>query len=155
MKSFAALVVQRVVVTAWVGAMWTVGFVVAPTLFAALEDRRLAGEVAGRLFSDVSYLGISCAVLLLVMAVWRRGSGCLRLWGLWILVAMLAITLVSQFVVTPAMVAVKASVGPDHGRFATLHVLSSSLYVVNCLLGLVLVARGGVENGGAGDGPRH
>ena len=32
-----------VALTLWIGALWTVGYVVAPTLFSTLSDRALAG----------------------------------------------------------------------------------------------------------------
>ena len=38
---------ERILITFWVGAIWVVGYVVAPTLFAMLE-RSVAGDVAGR-----------------------------------------------------------------------------------------------------------
>ena len=38
---------ERILLTLWVGSLWVVGFVVAPVLFAELDDRALAGSTAG------------------------------------------------------------------------------------------------------------
>jgi hypothetical protein len=45
-------------VTAWVGALWAIGLLAAPTLFEALPDRSTAGLVAGRMFLYVAVLGL-------------------------------------------------------------------------------------------------
>jgi Domain of unknown function (DUF4149) len=65
--------VERVLLTLWVGSLWTTGLVIAPTLFRSYE-RAVAGEIAGRLFAAMSLLGMLCAVLLLVFAVVRCRS---------------------------------------------------------------------------------
>ena len=38
--------VERTLLTFWIGGLWTTGFVVAPLLFAELDDRVLAGTLA-------------------------------------------------------------------------------------------------------------
>ena len=58
------------VATLWAGSLWTIGFVVAPTLFATLSDRVLAGNIAGSLFRVEAWLSIACAVLLLAYLVY-------------------------------------------------------------------------------------
>jgi len=40
-----------IVITLWVGALWAIGYLAAPTLFHVLDDRALAGKVAGQLFT--------------------------------------------------------------------------------------------------------
>ncbi|MGH8809748.1 MAG: DUF4149 domain-containing protein, partial [Noviherbaspirillum sp.] len=41
---------RLLIATLWVGSLWAVGYLVAPTLFATLPDSVLAGTIAGRLF---------------------------------------------------------------------------------------------------------
>ena len=45
----------QLVASLWAGAQWTVGYLVAPTLFALLDDRREAGRIAGWLFDYKAY----------------------------------------------------------------------------------------------------
>jgi hypothetical protein len=45
---------QAVAVTLWVGGLWAIGFLVAPSLFHALDDRALAGDLAGRFLTLIA-----------------------------------------------------------------------------------------------------
>ena len=73
-------VAERLLLTVWIGGMWTVGYLVAPTLFAMLEDKALAGTIAGRLFSVMSYVGLCCGGLLLFSLLMDRGKHLFRQW---------------------------------------------------------------------------
>ena len=137
---------QSIAVTLWVGGMWAVGFVVAPLLFAKLGDRALAGLMAGRLFDIVAWTGIACAAYLLVFRMARHGAGCLRQGFFWTVLAMLVLVLGGMFGVQPVMEALRAQALPKEvmasvlrDRFVTWHGVASALYVVESLLGLVLV----------------
>ena len=57
---------QSIAATLWVGAMWGIGYIVAPLLFSRLGDRALAGLIAGKLFSLIAWVGIACAIYLLL-----------------------------------------------------------------------------------------
>ena len=63
----------RCLITAWAGALWTAGLLVAPLVFAILPTQALAGEVVRALFTAVNCLGAVCGVPLLLMA--RAMSG--------------------------------------------------------------------------------
>lgn len=137
-------------VTLWAGALWTVGFMVAPTLFAAVSDRTLAGELAGRLFALTGWVGLACGAYLLVYVLLREGRRAWRSGVLWLVLGMLACTLTSQFGIQPLLASLKASAWPREvmqsvlrDRFATWHGVSSVVYVIQSLLavGLVLLGR--------------
>lgn len=141
---------ERIVLTAWVGSMWTVGFVVAPLLFRVLADNRvLAGDIAGRLFAIVGCVGLVAGAALLILSATGPGRDFLRRWQSWALLVMLVLILIGQFGLAPMMQSLRdAAHGVDieqtplYGRFALLHAISGSLYVVNSLLGLALVVAG-------------
>ena len=57
---------EKILLTIWVGGMWATGYIVTPVLFQMLE-KSVAGNVAGQLFTIVSYVGIFSAVALIVM----------------------------------------------------------------------------------------
>jgi hypothetical protein len=137
---------ERVALTLWVGGLWVTGYVAAPLFFATLSDRRLAGELAGHLFSAMSMIGLACGVFLLVAALVRIRTRFLRAWRVWVLLLMLALTLVGEFVLLPAVQAIRAQAGtalipghPLYGAFSRLHGIASILFLVNSLAGLVLV----------------
>jgi hypothetical protein len=129
--------IERTLLTLWVGGMWVTGFVVAPVLFDQLE-RAQAGTVAGVLFGIVAWIGLGCGLVLLSARFYRIGLRFDRVVAL--VFAMLAITAVGEFVLAPMIAALRESGAVDTGAFRRLHGAASVLYLVNSLLGLVLVA---------------
>jgi len=137
---------QSICVTLWVGGLWVTGFVVAPLLFARLPDRALAGLVAGKLFAIIAFIGIACAIYLLVFRLARFGAGALRQGLFWVVLAMLVLVLAGEFGIQPVMEGLRAQALPKQvmdsvlrDRFMTWHGVASALYVIQSLLGLVLV----------------
>jgi hypothetical protein len=135
--------------TLWAGALWAVGFMVAPTLFSALSDRVLAGDLAGRLFALTGWVGLGCASYLLLYLALREGWRVWRSGVFWLVVGMLLCTLASQFGIQPLLASLKLQAGRDvmqsalRDRFASWHGISSVVYVIQSVLavGLVLAPR--------------
>ena len=135
------------VATLWAGSLWTIGFVVAPTLFGTLSDRVLAGNIAGSLFRVEAWLSIACAVLLLALLQWAPGAlepKRRRLLGALVL-SMLVCALVSHFGITPLMSELKAQAPSGimddamRSRFGMLHGVSTLVFAVQSLLAGVLI----------------
>jgi len=130
----------RIALTLWVGGMWATGYLVTPVLFNML-DKQTAGDVAGQLFTIISYVGLGCAVLLLMdastanTAMWKQTR--VRL-----IAAMVLIVMVGQWGLQPMMVELKAQ-GLDQAavaaQFGRLHGVAQVLFMINSLLGLALV----------------
>lgn len=131
-------VLESLLLTLWVGGLWIVGFLVAPTLFALVPGKALAGSVAGSLFSSMSMIGLVCGSLLLVSKAVRRACESGK-WSSIVVVAMLVIIIVGEFMLTPMLSELRETGESGSSEFARLHGVSSILYVLNCLLGLVLV----------------
>ena len=139
-------------VTLWVGGLWAIGFMAAPALFASLKDRVLAGEVAGNLFGLIAWVGIACAAYLMAYLAVRRGRSVIRSGAFWLVLAMLALTLVGHFGIQPILAQLKAQAWPNsvmesavRSRFAAWHGVAGGLYVLQSLLGAVLVLLQGRE----------
>lgn len=137
---------ERLLLTLWVGALWAIGYLAVPTLFALLDDRILAGVLAGRMFTLVSYLGLVCGTLLLLGTAVRQGRGVLRSVRGWLLLAMLLLVAAGEFGLQPLMAQLKAQ-GLTEGsaqaaQFARLHGLASVLYLINSVCGLLLIGAG-------------
>ncbi len=132
---------EKILLTLWVGSMWFAGYVVAPVLFQSL-DRAAAGMLAGQIFTVSAYIGLVCAVFLILGQLFSARRG----FRLWILLVMLCVILVGQFVLSPMMQELKQmgiAVGSEGAaEFGRLHGLSSILYLLNSILGLVLVVVG-------------
>ncbi|MET3620676.1 hypothetical protein ABIC49_002287 [Burkholderia ambifaria] len=142
--------VFRLLSAVWVGSLLTIGYAVAPVLFKTLE-RMTAGTVAAQLFRIEAILGVVCGVLLLALSNQqvRRGSGDYRRVR-WIVAAMVACVLVGYFALQPFMNALRVAAmeagtdianSPYASRFGMLHGVSSLFYLVESVLGLMLIWR--------------
>ena len=129
---------ERILLTLWVGGLWTVGYIVAPALFANLDDRALAGTLAGVMFGIVAWIGLFCAIFLLVFNQVRNPTQRLN-WRALVLLAMLVLTLVGQFLLAPMIADMRLAGSSDQTEFARLHGMASVGYLMTSLLGLALV----------------
>ena len=114
----------------WAGLLLWLMILVAPSLFAELPDRALAGALAGALFRWATWVSVGSGILLAVFTAragsWR-GSVTLLVPG--------ALLLVSELLVRPAMQAAKAQPGSG---FAFWHGIASAIYVLATVLVLIL-----------------
>lgn len=148
-----ATALYAIVIAIWLGSLVGIGYIAAPVLFSQLVDRTLAGNLAGAMFSVEAWLGIACAAYLLVYLVLAQGARITRCSVFWIVLLMLAATLLSHFGIQPLMAALKLEALPKpvmesalRDRFALWHGVSSGLYLLQTLLGVALVVlqgRGG------------
>ncbi|MBI5006416.1 MAG: DUF4149 domain-containing protein [Nitrosomonadales bacterium] len=133
-------------ITLWVGGMWMLGYVVVPALFKLLPDRQLAGMLAGRLFTLLAWIGIACALYLLLYRLQQSGRAALRHTSFRITMALLLLVLVGQFVLQPILADLKVQASPLDvmnsafaAQFKTWHAVSGILFLVQSLLGIALV----------------
>ncbi|MGA8865203.1 MAG: DUF4149 domain-containing protein [Gallionella sp.] len=147
MKNISGILAS-LLVTAWVGALWAVGYLAVPVLFYAQPDRQLAGMLAGQMFSLVAYLGMVCGTYLLIHCVSLAGRETFRDVLFWTVAAMLLLTLAIQCGFQPLMTSLKLQALPLDvmhstfaGRFKMLHGVSSIFYLIQSLLGMFLVTR--------------
>ncbi|WP_293776210.1 DUF4149 domain-containing protein [uncultured Oxalicibacterium sp.] len=136
----------------WVGALWAIGFMVAPTLFSTLADRSLAGSIAGSLFRIVAWLSVGCAI-----AIWILQAGAERRLHLptskavrYLILAMLACTVLGYFCLQPFMGSLREILASTQDavqlaeakqRFGMLHGISTVFYVIQSLLGAALILK--------------
>ena len=130
---------RLLITTAWVGSIWTIGYLVAPTLFKTLADTAMAGTIAGQLFFVEAWFSVACAAMLIVISFYQR-QNIPRL-----VVGMLACTAIGYFALHPFMANLRAAglSNPDvKWQFGVLHGLSSGIYLMQSILGAMLVLRG-------------
>src|SRR3546814_530441 len=101
-----------IVITAWVGALWATGYLVAPTLFMTLSDKHIAVMLAGKLFTLVAYVGMVSAVYLLIHRATRFGAVALRQPFFWAVLLMFLLALASRFAIQPIIAGLKAQAMP-------------------------------------------
>lgn len=135
--------IEVVLQTLWIGGVWVIGYVVAPILFASLDERRLAGELAGHMFTAINYIGLGCGTLLLAFALLKPNRPLFKDLRVIALLLMLLLIVVSAFVLQPMMQELKlagiVSGSESAAQFGRLHGVSSVLYLATSLLGLFLL----------------
>ena len=133
---------EKILLTLWVGALWAIGYIAVPVLFGSLDDRQLAGMLAGKMFTAVSYIGLFCGSVLLV-SLFKRSDNIKQELSFWLLLLMLVLVVIGEFVIQPQMAQLKLQ-GLAEGtaaaaQFGKLHGIASILYMLNSLTGLILV----------------
>jgi hypothetical protein len=135
-------------VTAWVGSLWSLAYLAVPVLFYAQPDKQLAGMLAGQIFIKGGYLGMACGLYLLTFFFTRSGFKAFSLNIFWIICGMLLITLTIQYGIQPFMSKLKLQALPLDvmssgyaGQFKMLHGISSIAYLIESLLGALLVIK--------------
>jgi hypothetical protein len=152
---------RLLVATLWVGSLWAIGYVAAPTLFASLSDRVLAGTIAGSLFRVEAWLSLACAAILLLLIFrtpaaadtamepgLKTGAPTSRRRLLQLVAAMALCTVFGYFGLQPFMAAIRATAAAAGGmqadarlHFGLLHGAASGIYLIQSLLGGWLIVR--------------
>ena len=133
---------ERLLLTLWVGALWSIGYLAVPVAFATL-DQTTAGNYAGVLFRIVNIMGQVCGAVLIISKLYVYRLQARQYWRFWMLVAMVAITLLFSFYLHPEMAQIKQQ--PWHSdpqlsaRFSQLHMISENVYLLLSALGMILV----------------
>jgi hypothetical protein len=139
---------RLLVAALWAGSLWTIGYVVAPTLFLSQHDKALAGTIVGFLLRTEAWRSIACAVILYVMvkaAPFEPARK--RTLGL-VIVGMLACALVIYVGLQPVMASLKEAAGaaglkgtPQGRQFGILHGVSQLVYLGESVLAGVLLVK--------------
>jgi uncharacterized protein DUF4149 len=136
----------------WLGGLIFFSFVLAPTVFAVLPTRHMAGSVVSRSLTALHWIGIvsSIAFLITSMLYSRLHEGSTQPLAPRhiLLYIMLGLTLISQFGISPKMATLRTSMpetdsapatDPVRVQFNLLHAWSTRLEGGVLLLGLVVV----------------
>src|SRR4051812_5036562 len=105
---------RLLIISVWVGSLWTVGYLVVPTLFLTLADRSLAGAIAGTLFRNEAYLTVFCSLILIAFClpdIEKEGNARYRKVFFYLVGAMLICTIMGYFGIHPFLVMLKESSG--------------------------------------------
>jgi Domain of unknown function (DUF4149) len=139
--------VNLIVITLWVGALWMTGLT-AYVLFDSMQDKQLAGSLAGKLFTIVSYIGLASAFYLLIQRLLHYGTGALKQSYFWAIFFMLLLILAGHFGIQPILAQLKIDALANNitqtvfaDRFKTWHGVASVAYLAQCLLGFVVVLK--------------
>lgn len=111
----------------WWGSLTGLGFVVVPLLFMHLPNPAAAGAIAARLFTAQTWLGIACAMLLLLVSNKKDAlAPALPVQtAIKFIVAGLLLAVLVEFGVAPRIVNARA----DGGNLKIWHGLGSAMYL--------------------------
>lgn len=131
----------------WIGAIIFLSFVEAPAVFGILPNLDRAGSVVGYSLTRLHYIGIAAAIVYIVVGFGlANASKWLTAPAAILVLAMLALTLVSQFAVRPRMDTLRSQMvsiqatpaeNPLRAQFDRLHRASVALEGSTLLIGIV------------------
>jgi hypothetical protein len=113
----------------WAGSLWSICGLVAPTLFAVLDDRAVAGRLAARFFDMAMLIGALAGGLLLILTV----SGRYYLPGRYsraLVLLTAGLPVLSKLALSPLLEQARAA--GDTARFGMLHGISATLFLIAC-----------------------
>jgi uncharacterized membrane protein len=136
----------------WIGGIIFFAMM-APAVFHVIPTRFLAGSLVGNLLAKLHWIAIGSGIVFLIssMIYSRMTDGTAHVFALRhvLVCGMLALTLVSQFGITPRMVTLRAQVSnfdstatmnePARIEFDALHQWSTRVEVTVLLLGIVVI----------------
>ena len=135
----------------WIGGIIFFA-IMAPTVFHLLPTRLLAGTLVGNLLTKLHWIAIISGIVFLASSLFysRLTDGTAHVFAMRhvLICLMLALTLVSQFGITPRMITLRAEVrsfdsttldNPARVQFDTLHVWSTRAEIAVLLLGLAAI----------------
>ena len=131
---------ERFLLTLWVGSVWTVGYLAVPLAFATLNDTKMVGEYASKLFFVSNMLGLLCGLALSIAKIVLQGRQVMVAWRFWVIILMIVLTLIFSGYLQPEIALAKKRTdvaGLDY--FATLHTVAENVFLAISLLGLALV----------------
>lgn len=136
-----------IIIALWAGALWTTG-ISAYVLFDSLQDKQLAGSLAGKLFTVVTYIGMASAFYLMIYRLAQFGTSALKQTYFWAVLLMLTLVLAGHFGIQPVLESLKTQALPADvmqsvfsDRFRNWHGIASIAYVIECLLAIVMVLK--------------
>ena len=134
---------KNILTVLWIGGMWIIGLLVTPILFAVL-DQHSAGMAAGKIFHAIGWVGMAAGLYLLIYRIWQDGLRAFQTGPFWLLIGMLVCTLINQFAIFPIIAGIKTTLsqsaqGLFGGGFNSWHTISSSIYMVQSVFGLLYV----------------
>lgn len=136
-----------IIMTLWAGALWMTG-ISAYVLFDSLQDKQMAGMLAGKLFTVVSYIGMASGFYLMIQRLVQDGTAALKQVFFWSVFVMLLLVLAGHFGIQPILESLKSQALPADvmqsvfaDRFRNWHGIASVAYLVESLLALVMVLK--------------
>lgn len=129
--------VRRLLLALQAGVLVSVGGLVAPTLFAILDNRLVAGRIAGEIFRRTTFLTIALGLAVFILASAEPPAASIARRLRVLLPA--ALLCLSEFAVRPMIEAARAAQGPASTAFIAWHSVSTAVFITATVAAVVLV----------------
>lgn len=135
---------SKLLLAIWTGTLWMTA-IAAQLIFSALNpNKALAGTVAGKLFTFVSYLGLVVCIFLLMLLIITNHKRFFKSVKVYFITLMIVLLSVNQFLLHAKITSIRAIPGysaiPDlKSQFAFAHGLSVINFLVITLIATVLL----------------
>lgn len=137
--------VTKLAMTFWVGGTLTVGCVIVPLLFKNL-DEITAATIAGQVFNIVAYIGMVSLFMALIELVIDYKLQIFNLRKFWYVAFMETILFINYFAISPIIVNLRTKLTDITNRvfqhtteFSFWHSVSSLLFLISCVLGVLYI----------------
>jgi len=140
--------IEVLLLGAWLGAMTFFSFAVAPSAFAVLPTREMAGVIVTSTIGKVEMIGLIIGpLLILINALKTSRSGSVKILRIGLIGLMVICAALSRFWISPSMVSLRVTMGghiddvspadPLRLQFNDLHQYSVALMGIAIVAGLV------------------
>jgi hypothetical protein len=124
-----------IIIAFWAGSLWSICGLIAPSLFALLEDRAVAGRLAGHFFDMATLIGIAAAGVLLALTL--TGRYVLGRRGRVLVLLTAGLPVLSKLGLSPLMEQARSA--GDMARFGMLHGVAAVLFMLACIAAVAMV----------------
>ena len=131
------ILARRLICALWAGLLVAIGALVAPTLFAILDNRLVAGRIAGELFTRATIL--SCAIALALIVLSRAHRPPLPRWQALLPLVPSTLLAANELGVRPLLEAARVAAGSASPAFMAWHGASAGLYVLATVAAVCLL----------------
>lgn len=138
---------SAIVSSFWIGGLWITGLW-AYVIFKTSADQQAAGDLVAQIFNIMTHIGIYAGVFLLCMRFFKNGFQALNQTYFWAIVAILSLVIAEIYGIKPQIEEVRRAAGgvdvmssPYADSFKMWHAVASVVYMVECVLGVVVVTK--------------
>ncbi len=139
--------INIIIATFWIGGLWAM-LMVTNVLFDRIPSSYIAGNLAGDMFQFMNYFGLASAFFIIISNFKINGIKFLRHSTLWLIIIIASLILLNTFGIQPLLESLKFEAFPKEvmesvfaDRFGTWHGVASVSYLIECILGLILILR--------------
>ena len=136
-----------IIATLWIGGLWTM-LMVTIILFEKIPSSYIAGNLAADMFQFMNYFGFGSVIFIILTNFKLNRFKFLKESVFWILLLITSLILLNYFGIQPLLDSFKVDALPKEvmesvfaDRFSTWHGIASISYLIECILGILLILK--------------